>query len=244
MKTFKEFLGFATILVTMVLLNSCIFDNSEKVSGNGKVEKQDRDVSSFSKIDASGVFNVYLSQGEKESVVIEADDNLLSLITTRVEDNTLFIEQKEHISIKSAKRKDIYITFKDLSKLKINSVGNIRTSNTLHLKELNLDHSGVGNIQLEFECHKLIAEIHSVGQVTLKGKADYADIKNSSVGNTNASELFVNTLHLQNSSVGNVEVHAEKEVYVNSSGIGNVTIRGNAEVKELSSSGIGKVSKK
>jgi hypothetical protein len=83
-----------------------------------------------------------------------------------------------------------------------------------------------------------------VGQVTLKGKVAKAEISNSSVGNTNASELIADTLNLENSSVGNVEVHATKEISINSSGIGNVNFGGGAVVKNLSSSGIGKVTKK
>ena len=244
MKTVKKMLSLAAMFIAIAIFQSCIFDNSEKVSGNGKVVKQDREVSAFTAIDASGVFNVYLSQGEKESLVIEADENLMPLIETRVEGNTLHIDQKEHINIKYAKKKSIYVTFKEINRLKINSVCNISTSQMLHLKELNLDHSGVGNVQLDFQCKKLLAEIQSVGQLTLKGKADFAELKNSSVGNVNATDFIVDTLHLDNSSVGNVEVRAEKEVYVHSSGIGNVTIEGNAAVKELSSSGIGKVSKK
>jgi hypothetical protein len=244
MKTVKKMLSLATMFATIAVMQSCIFDTSERVSGNGKVIKQDREVSAFTSIEASGVFNIHLLQGEKESLAVEADENLLPLIETKVEGNTLHIDLKEHINIRYAKKKSIYVTVKELDRLKINSVGNIQTSQTLHLKTLNLDHSGVGNVQLDFDCKKLVAQIHSVGQLTLKGKAEFAEINNSSVGNTNASEFLVDTLHIHNSSVGNVEVHAEKEVYVNSSGVGNVTIAGNASVKELSSSGIGKVSKK
>jgi hypothetical protein len=244
MNALKKLPVLAVVLMVPLLSHSCIFDDSEKVSGNGKVVKQERDVSHFNSIDASGVFNIYFLQGEKESLVIESDENLLPLIETKVEGNALIIGQKDHFGIRNARKKNIYITLKSIDHLTINSVGNIQTSSLLHLKSLKLDHSGVGNVKLEFDCDKLIADIHSVGQLTLKGKVNFAEIKNSSVGNVNASEFFVDTLHLENSSIGNLKIHAEKEVFVNSSGIGNVSIEGNAIVKELSSTGIGKVVKK
>jgi len=232
------------MLITLVIIQSCMFDTSEKVSGNGKVVKQERTIAAFNTIDASGVFNIYLSQGDKESLTIEADENLIPYIETNVEGNTLHIDMKEHMNIRNAKKKNIHLTIKDVNRLKINSVGNIETSGQLHLKDLNMEHSGVGNLKLDFECNKFVANIHSVGQVTLKGKVAKAEISNSSVGNTNASELIADTLNLENSSVGNVEVHATKEISINSSGIGNVNFGGGAVVKNLSSSGIGKVSKK
>jgi len=244
MKTLIKQSGVIIMLIAIAILQSCVFDNSERVSGNGKVIKQERTVTSFSSIAASGVFNIYFSQVDKESLVIEVDENLLPLIETKVEDNTLHIDLKEHFNIRHARKKNIYVTFKEINRLKISSVGNTETSGRLHFNELILEHSGVGNLNLDVECNKLVANIHSVGQVTLKGKVVNAEINNSSMGNTNASELVTDILKLENSSVGNVEVHAEKEISIHSSGVGNVSYTGNPIVRELSSSGIGRVVKK
>ncbi len=244
MKTIKKLQGTIAILITLVILQSCVFENSEKISGNGNVVKQNREVSSFNSVNASGVFNIHLAQGDAESLVIETDENLMSYLETKVEDSTLYIDVKKHINIRHARKKNVYVTFKKIDRLKITTVGNVETDGMLHFNELNLEHSGVGNMKLELDCNKLIADIHSVGDVTLKGKVVDAEIKNSSVGNTNASELIVDKLQINNNSVGNVEVHAEKEISIHSSGVGNLTFSGNAVVKELSSSGIGKVSKK
>ena len=244
MKNQKKLIGTFTMLITLIIFQSCFYDDSEKISGNGNVVKQDREVSSFNSINASGVFNIYFAQGDKESLVVEADENLIPYLETKVEDNTLFIDVKKHINIRHAKKKNVYVILKDINRLKISAVGNIETTGILHLNELDLEHSGVGNMKLELECNKFTADIHSVGEVTLKGIVADAEIKNSSVGNTNASELIVDKLQINNSSVGNVEVHAEKEISIHSSGIGNLTFSGNAVVKELSSSGIGKVVKK
>jgi hypothetical protein len=244
MKTLKKSIGIFGILFLLVNIPSCFDDGSKRITGNGDVVKQEREISPFNSIDVSGVFNVYFAQGDTESLVIEADKNLIPYLKTKVEENTLYIDMEKHINIRHAKKKDIYITLKDISRLKISAVGNIKTKGLLQLKNLELDHSGVGNLELEFNCEKLTADIHSVGEVKLKGKVTEANIKNSSVGNTDASELIADKLEIDNSSVGNVEVHAEKEISINSSGVGNLTFSGNAEVKHMSSSSIGKVRKK
>ena len=99
MKNQKKLIGTFTMLITLIIFQSCFYDDSEKISGNGNVVKQDREVSSFNSINASGVFNIYFAQGDKESLVVEADENLIPYLETKVEDNTLFIDVKKHINI-------------------------------------------------------------------------------------------------------------------------------------------------
>ena len=55
---------------------------AQNVSGNGDVVEENRPVEPFSSIDIGGVLNVYLTQGDTESVTVEADENLLDLIIT------------------------------------------------------------------------------------------------------------------------------------------------------------------
>ena len=54
-------------------------DDKERIEGSGNVITKDIAVRSFDELNASGVFNLQLSQGDKESVKIEADDNLMDL---------------------------------------------------------------------------------------------------------------------------------------------------------------------
>ncbi|MFT6243719.1 MAG: hypothetical protein ACJA0U_000373 [Salibacteraceae bacterium] len=48
----------------------------EPVTGDGNVTKQVRNIKSFSEINIEGLFDVTISQGEKESVTVETDANL------------------------------------------------------------------------------------------------------------------------------------------------------------------------
>jgi hypothetical protein len=244
MKTIIKTTGIAAIFFFVILFQACYGFSGQRISGNGNVTTQERKVDPFNAIEASGTFNIILSQGETEALSVEADENLLPFIETRVEDQTLYIDVKKEVNIGHAKKKNIYVTLKNISQLKKSSVGNIETANTLKLQRLDLINSGVGDLNLDLECNNLDADIHSVGNSTLKGKAEYVHVKNSSVGNIDASSLKAGIMKINNSSVGNVEVYAEKEIYISSSGVGNLTFSGNAVVKEMSSSGVGKVTKK
>jgi len=234
----------------MVIVMTCILSGflygcnvfAEQVKGSGKVVSKERKIEPFTQLKMDGVFNVIISQGEKESLIIEADDNLIDLIETQNDGNALVIKQREEVNMKPTKF-NIYITIKDLEKIETSSVGNIETKTILILKNFDLSSSSVGNIKLEINCDKFSADISSVGDLNLKGKANETSIKNSSVGNINAIDFISDNLIFYNSGVGDVKVYAEKEITLISEGVGNVAYTGNAVVKSIENKGVGKVKK-
>jgi hypothetical protein len=82
MKTVKDL---STLLFTLVILLASCSVLGER--GNGNVIKQERKVSAFNAIEVSGAFDVYLSLGSAQSVIVEADENLMPLIRTAVSGN-------------------------------------------------------------------------------------------------------------------------------------------------------------
>ena len=67
------------------------YDDNDRIEGSGNVITKDIAVKSFDELDASGIFNLQLSQGDKETVRIEADDNLMDLFIVENEGSTLKI---------------------------------------------------------------------------------------------------------------------------------------------------------
>jgi len=215
---------------------------AEVVKGSGNVVLKERNIDSFTQLKVNGVFNLIVSQGEKESLTIEADDNLIDLIETQNDGNVLIIKQKKESNIKPTKF-NVYVTVKDLEKMETSSVGDMLTKTPLNLKVFELSSSCVGNIEFEINCEKFTAKIHSVGDLNLKGKANETTIINSSVGKISAFDFVSDNLILDNSGVGDVEVFAEKEISIESNGVGNVSYKGNAVVKNMKNKGVGKVKK-
>jgi hypothetical protein len=238
----NNFLG--AIIMTFMLSGFLYGCNAfaEQVKGSGNVLSKEIKVDPFTQLKMNGVFNVLISQGEKESLTIEADDNLIDLIEVKNNGNVLTIKQKKESDIKPTKF-NVYITVKDLEKIETNSVGDIKTTTPLNLKNFDLSSSCVGDITLEINCERFYASISSVGDLSLKGKANETSIRNSSVGNVKAIDFISENLSLENSGVGNVEVYANKEISLISSGVGNVKYKGDAIVKHIENKGVGKVKK-
>ena len=72
-----------------------------------------------------------------------------------------------------------------------------------------------------------------MGNVTLSGEARTATVKNSSVGNLEANGLIVQEMDIENSGVGNAEVHVVRELKVKDSFLGKVKNKGKAPLKKM-----------
>jgi hypothetical protein len=220
-------------------LTSC----SKGLTGNGNVITKERTVTTFSSLAIKGVFNVFINQGDKETVKIETDENLQDIIETINKDNILTIKTKDKISLTKSTKMNVYVTIKDLTNIDIDGVGAVSTTSTLKLENMELKFSGVGNVSLEMNCKTLNADISAVGNIMLKGSADEAKMTVSGTGSLSAFDFTVQNLTIDLSGIGNADVHAENEISITSSGVGNVSYTGNAVVKKMNTSGIGKVKK-
>lgn len=208
---------------------------TETIEGNGKKITRDVTVSSFTSLQASGVYELKLSQGNKESVKIEADENLQEYFNVRNEGNTLVIdmEKLKNKNLKNANKMKVYVTFKNLKELNLKTVGNVSSEEQLSFDDLDLNTKNVGNIDLSFTAKKLNLDSKSVGNVKLSGKATEAVVKNKGVGNFEASNFVVQTMNIENDGIGSAAVNAEKDLKVKDSFMGKVKNKGGATVRKI-----------
>lgn len=207
--------------------------DSYRIQGSGNIITKDIAVQPFDQLQASGVFNVVLTQGAKESVKIKADDNLQQLFEVKNEGSKLIVSMKKDSHFKSEEKMTVYITFKNLKSMELKMVGNVSSEGNLSFSNLSLDNSSVGSVDLALNASKLDIKNKSVGSLKLKGKADNAVIKSNSVGSIRASELMVQTMDIDNDGVGSAEVNAAKELKVKESFLGKVRNAGSATAKRI-----------
>jgi Putative auto-transporter adhesin, head GIN domain len=208
------------------------YDDKDRIEGSGNVITKDITVKSFDELNASGVFNLLLSQGDKESLKIEADDNLLDLFIIENEGSTLTIKMKKNSNFNSKKQLKVYVTFKTLKSMDLGMVGGTSSDEKLKFADLKLKNQSVGSVSLNMTLQTLNMENQSVGSVKLEGSAESAIVKNNSVGSINAGNFVVQKMDIENNGVGSATVNAEKELKYSDSFLGKVSNRGNATVKK------------
>ena len=208
------------------------YDDKDRIEGSGNVITKDIAIKSFDELDTSGIFNLQLSQGDKETVKIEADDNLMDLFIVENEGSTLKISMKKNSNFNSKKHLRVYVTFKTLKTMNLSMVGGTSSDDKLKFADLKLKNQSVGSVNLNMTLQTLNLENQSVGSVKLEGSAENAVVKNNSVGSINAGNFVVQKMDIENNGVGSATVNAEKELKYSDSFLGKVSNRGNATVKK------------
>lgn len=226
------FVAFASLAFTTFSYGQ---NKQETIEGNGKLVTKDINVSSFNALQASGVYELRLSQGSKEAVKIEADENLQEYVTVKNEGSKLVIDMDKlkNKNLKSKNKMKVYVTFRNLKELDLKTVGNVVSNEQLSFDDINVQTKSVGNIDLNLNAKKLDLDNKSVGNVKLSGKANEAEIKNKGVGSLEAGNFIVQTMNIENESVGNAEVNAEKDLKVKDSFLGKVKNKGSANVRKM-----------
>src|ERR1700733_9380104 len=107
----KKIILFPAIAILALSLSVSAQDSEKegpKIQGSGHVITKDIPVQSFDQLDISGVFSVLLTQGDKPSVRIEAEDNLQQLFEVKNDGSVLSIEMKKHSNYNSKEKMKVY----------------------------------------------------------------------------------------------------------------------------------------
>lgn len=238
----KKILLLSPFILIAIFAVSCLIVTDSKNNYIAlPAEGKTFDVKSFKAIQADGVFNIILSQGSKESVVVKGD--LPKDLKVSVEEGTLIIRDTAegihtgHRTIKTI----IYITLVDINSIEISSVGETTCSDTLKLKNINIHVEGVGSTELWINADTIKVSEEGVGKLTMAGKAIYSELNDDGVGALDAQLFKAEVLHVNVSGVGAAKVYASREIYLQVSGVGGVQYCGPAKVVQSETSGVGKV---
>lgn len=223
--------AFAIVAATSVQAQK---SDRETIEGNGNLVTRDVAVSSFESLKASGVYELKLSQGDKETVKVEADENLQRYFNVRNEGNKLVIDMNglKNVNLRNKSKMRVYVTFKKLKELDLSTVGSVNAEKELSFADLEIKNASVGNVALNFSANTVKMNNSSVGNVKLAGKAQNADITNHGVGSLDAGNFVAQTVSIENNGVGGATVNAEKTLKVKDNMMGRVKNKGAAPMRK------------
>ncbi len=197
------------LIVCGLILPACsvVVPRQQTITGSGKVVSETRSVSGFTAVSLEGSGNVEIVIGPEESVVVEAEDNILPLIETILEKSVLVIRTKPFTTIQTTEPIQIRITVKSLSGVLIPGSGNITVS-------------------------KLSGDIFSVslpgsGNITIRGTANQVDISLGGSGNIYCDQLEAKSATVRLNGSGNITVYARESLDARINGSGDIQYSGN-----------------
>jgi hypothetical protein len=206
-------------------------------------EKETRKVDNFSGISLGVAGELYLTQGQGYSVVLEGDRDLLEDIET-FERNGVLVIRKDNWMSSTNKRVKVYVTMPEVESLNVSGSGHIIAQGAVKSDEMELNVSGSGKLILEnLTAEELDCSISGSGNISLEGMgAKECDLSISGSGRYDGTGLEVGEMVVSISGSGNCRCNVVKDLEARVSGSGDVYYTGNPNI-DARVSGSGKVRK-
>lgn len=202
-----------TLLLALALLCAPLA-HAETITGSGRPATESRDARSFRGVALSVPGRVDLVQGAAESVSLTADDNVLPLIETVVEDGVLQIRFRDRRRVDVRTRTPIRIEVKAraVESIAVAGSGDVVAS-ALSTPALKVSLSGSGHVQLA-------------------GKAERLDAQLSGSGGMKAKDFQAQRGNISLSGSGDAVVWARSSLRVSIAGSGDVGYYGDPAVEK------------
>ena len=218
----------STVLAMLMFSCNLGINLGPGINGNGNVVTDQRTLNdSFDQIEVSRGIEVYLTQGNSESIEVEADENLQEIIITEVRNNVLEIYADENI--RHSKSKKVYVTFRDISNISTSSGSDVMSTNTINANNLELSSSSGSEIELDIVTETVSCDSSSGSDIKLTGKTDKLHAQASSGSDINASNLSAMSSQVKASSGAGIKVNTSKELIAKASSGGDIKYYGNPE---------------
>jgi hypothetical protein len=230
-----------------LLLTACgLFrgDANGVITGSGRVTSEARAISGVHSVVLEGQGDVLLHEGAAPSLTIEAEDNLLPLITSSVQDGTLrlgFDRATWRDTIRPTQPIRFLLTLPSLAAFDLAGSGTLQAS-SLRAEQLTLRLTGTGDLTIDqLEANSLDVRLDGTGDLTLAGAVDSQTVSLSGTGQYQAGDLASAAAQITLSGTGDAVVWVRDDLAILISGAGTVSYWGQPTVSRRDITGAGDI---
>jgi hypothetical protein len=235
----KKLFFISMMAAVMLLMIGCGFNfnvgDLGVTRGSGKMASEERQVSGFSRVQLNGIGELIITQGDQESLTIEAEDNILPRLISEVRGDTLVIgfeEDSWQNSVVPSEGIKFTLQVKDLNGLEINGAATTNLG-SLQTSELDIQINGIGDIRIDsLAADTLAVTISGGGNCDIKGTASNLEIKINGAGSLDAADLESSIASVKIAGAGDVTLWASDSIDIDISGTGNVDYYGEPSVTQ------------
>jgi hypothetical protein len=215
-------------------------------AGSGKSASEARTVADFQAVATSGSMDLVVRQGAT-AVQVQADDNLLPLLETVVEQGrngpTLAVRWKKGSSVSPKSKVLVTVSTMKLSAVANSGAGDIQVE-AFNTPSLAVALSGSGDARLDkLSTDELTIAISGSADVVGNGRAAKVQVSISGSGDVRLADMTADDVSIKIAGSGDASVNAAKTLTVSIAGSGDVSYTGNASLKS-SVAGSGSIHKK
>lgn len=207
--------------------------NIGSVQGSGKMASEARVLEPVTQVELAGFGDLTVQFGDKDEITIEAEDNILPLITTNVSGGRLVIGTKPGVSIGMTQSVRYTLVLRKLDTVTLTGSGNIRVQGVLDSRDVTVKIPGSGDVTLEEVRSKdLLAEIQGSGSIDMRGETQSLRVKISGSGDFSGADLKSASARAEILGSGNIQLWATDNLDVFISGSGDVEYFGRPVVTQ------------
>jgi len=236
MKNFTRNLLIIAVLVTSIAFAKTVYVTGPIVSDNVKVK-------SFSKLDVRSQFDVFLTQGNKEELMIETYQSLLPYVKVEQEKNTLRIYLDKKLNKIKWNNKDhlliAHVTVKDLDKISLSGACDLYMETDLKTDDLKISASGASDLDLMKIEGENIKILTSGASDIDEGELIATKVTiNASGASDGDIKVVANVLDMIASGASDFDIDVDvKEITINAHGSSDFNAKGNTQTFVVNVSG-------
>lgn len=217
--------------------HGCAFGNN----GTGTVITENRTVATFTGISLECHAEVYFTQGDEQSVKVEASDDIMKHIVTEVKDRSLDIKLED--GFKTHESITVYVTVKELCQLAVAGSGKMIGKSHINCDDMSLNIAGSGNINADIRSLSVKISVSGSGSLDVAGTTTAMDIKVAGSGSVNAKDLQAVNSTVAITGSGSSTINTREELNVSITGSGGVKYVGEPAKLHTNITGSGNVKK-
>jgi hypothetical protein len=204
--------------------------------GSGNLQHETRVVPPFTGVSVSSGIRAEVQIGPQH-VDVEADDNVLPIIETVVEDGMLVVRFKQHGWLRTESAIVVHVSAPSITALEASGGSGIR-ADVASAEDLSIESSGGGEVQVHHVAVKTLrAQVSGGGGLQLDGRADEVKLQLSGGARCKGQELQARDLRIRASGGSTARLAVSDSIHGHASGGSVIRVRGNPEVRVSSSGG-------
>ena len=223
-------------IFVILFLSGCAY---ERIEGNYDLETESRTEEPFTEIISSGSFRVFITPDSVTSIDVKAESNILPYLYTISDGHTLRIGFRNGYNIRENYPVEVFIHTPHVTGLRLQGSGLVECIG-FEEETVELDLSGSGNIDADFECTSMDASISGSGDIHLSGVSDNSELKISGSGKIHALDFTQKTCDAFISGSGDIYTDVVETLDARISGSGCVYYTGDPDI-DTNISGSGRV---
>lgn len=217
------------------------FIDKEVIRGSGDLISEERAVDDFDSVQLMIQGNLVITQGDRESLRVTADDNIMDYITTEIEGRTLVLRYDKAADDWDFRPSESYrfeIEMIEVDELEIFGMGNVSIE-SLETNRLSLAVYGMGDINIEdLATDRLDCAVFGMGDINVSGVASFIEVDIAGAGDVLAGDLRVDDARISIPGAGSAIVWVDGDLDVSIPGAGTVRYYGDPRI-DFSSPGAG-----